>query len=453
MAVFDRSMMVEPEPPGSTAVEEGKSLETAAPEWGPVKRILFRFLFSYLFLYLFPTFLGTLAIIPYAGIVGGWYYQLWAAIVPWVGQHLFQTTAASHPTGSGDSMYSWVEIFSYLALAVLATLVWTLVDRKRKSYPRLYEWLRVYVRFGLGMTMISYGVFKVIPSQFPQPSLDRLLQSIGDSSPMGILWTFMGASVPYSIFAGLTEFAGGALLIFRRTMRLGALVSIAAMTNVVVLNFCYDVPVKQYSSHLLAMAIFLAAPDLRRLADLLVFNRTVPPAVDRPLLLFRRRWLRPTVLALEAVFLLGYSAYMMNVSYEQYRDYHDVSSVPLHGIWDVDELVVDGQARPPVVTDASRWRYVVFDYSNLFSILPMDNTRQRYFMALDAGKKTLALTKRDDPAWKSTLSYQEPAPGRLLLEGALDGKKVRATLHRIEPPAFTLNTRGFHWVSEYPFNH
>jgi hypothetical protein len=447
MAVFDRSTTVEPELTGPTPDER----EAAAPdEWGPVKRILFRFAFSYLVLYLLSTFLGLLAYIPYGGVVVGWYYQLWSALVPWVGKHLFQAAATIHPTGSGDTMFSWVEIFCYLALAVLAALVWTAVDRKRQSYPRLYEWLRVYVRLGLGMTMISYGAFKVIPSQMPPPSLDRLLQSFGDSSPMGILWTFMGVSASYSIFAGLAEFAGGALLLFRRTMRLGAFVTVAAMTNVVMLNFCYDVPVKQYSSHLLAMAIFLAAPDLRRLADLLVFHRAVPAIVDPPL--FRRRWLRRAALAMETVFLLAYGAYMLNVSYQQYQAYHNVAGKPLHGIWAVDELAVDGQVRPLAVTDDSRWRYVVLDYSDLFSILLMDNSRQRYFANLDAGKKTIALKKRDDPAWKSNLKYQEPAPGRLTLEGTFDGRKVRASLHRIETPRFQLHTRGFHWVSEYPFN-
>lgn len=450
MAVSDRSIADERELPGPTPVEE-REREAAAPDWGPVRRILFRFAFSYLFLYLLPSFLELLAFIHRAEIVVGRYYQLWSAVVPWVGQHLFQVAALPHPTGSGDTMYAWVQIFCYLALSGLVALVWTVVDRKRQSYPRLYEWLRVYVRIGLGMTMIEYGAFKVIPSQFYQPSLDRLLQSFGDSSPMGILWTFMGASVPYTVFAGLAEFTGGALLLFRRTMRLGAFVTIAAMTNVVVLNYCYDVPVKQYSSHLLAMAIFLAAPDLRRLADLLVFHRAVPAIVDPPL--FRRRWLRRTALALETALLLGYGAYMLNVSYEGYKLFHDVAGKPLHGIWFVDELTVDGQVRPPVVTDDTRWRYVVLDYSDLFSIVPMDGSRRRYVAALDTGKKTIALKKRDDPAWKAKLSYQEPAPGRLTLEGAIDGRKVQASLHRIATPTFTLYSRGFHWVSEYPFNH
>ena len=451
MAVFDRSAAEDQELPGPTPVEEGQGRAAAAPAWGPVKRILFRFTFSYLFLYLTGTgtFLGLLGFIPYGGYVVGWYFQLWGVLVPWVGRHLFQVAATRHPTGSGDTMFAWVEIFCYLALSGLVALVWTVVDRKRESYPRLYEWLRVYVRLGLGMTMLSYGAFKVIPSQFYQPSLDRLLQSFGSSSPMGLLWTFMGASAPYTIFSGLAEFAGGALLLFRRTMRLGAFVTLAAMTNVVMLNFCYDVPVKQYSSHLLAMAIFLAAPDLRRLADLLVFHRAVPAIVDPPL--FRRRWLRYTALALETALLLGYAPYLLYGSYQQYQAFHDVAGKPLHGIWSVDELAVDGQVRPPAATDDTRWRYVVFDYSDLFSAVLMNGSRQRYVAEMDTGKKTIALTKRDDPAWKAGLNYQKPAPGRLTLAGTFDGKQVRASLHKIDTPRFQLYTRGFHWVSEYPF--
>lgn len=48
----------------------------------------------------------------------------------------------------------------------------------------------------------------------------------------------------------------------------------AYLINVVVLNFSYDVPVKLYSSHLLALALFLAAPEFRRLANVFLFNRT-----------------------------------------------------------------------------------------------------------------------------------------------------------------------------------
>jgi hypothetical protein len=48
------------------------------------------------------------------------------------------------------------------------------------------------------------------------------------------------------------------------------------LANIVALTFCYDVPVKLYSSHLLLMAVFLVAPDLRRLLNL-VWNRPTAP--------------------------------------------------------------------------------------------------------------------------------------------------------------------------------
>ena len=64
----------------------------------------------------------------------------------------------------------------------------------------------------------------------------------------------------------------------------------------------------------------------------------------------------------------------------------------------------------------------------------------------------MALTKRDDPAWKTSLSYHQPEPGLLALEGTLDGQKVRAKLRRADSPEFLLINRGFHWINEYPFN-
>ena len=132
------------------------------------------------------------------------------------------------------------------------------------------------VRFVLGATMLSYGWAKVFPNQMPAPGPDRLLNPIGETSPMGLLWTFMGASSAYQIFAGVGEVVGGTLLFWRRTALLGALVLVVVLANVVALNFCYDVPVKLYSSHLLAMALFIVAPHVPRLLDVLVLNRPAP---------------------------------------------------------------------------------------------------------------------------------------------------------------------------------
>lgn len=217
--------------------------------WSTFQLAGFRFLFSYLALYWLPI------LIP-----------LWNAIVPVFGRWL-GVEAVPRPNGSGDTMFHWVQCLVILLLAIVAAAVWSALDRRRTEYTRLYLGLRVGVRITLGLTLLSYGSAKLIQAPFPPPGLFRLDQSLGEFSPMGLLWTFMGASRGYNIVTGLAEMIPAVLLFFPRTTLAGALLAAGVMVNVVALNFFYDVPVKQFSVHLLAMAAFLAAHDARRLVD------------------------------------------------------------------------------------------------------------------------------------------------------------------------------------------
>ena len=112
-----------------------------------------------------------------------------------------------------------MELLCFLVLAALATIVWTLLDRKRQEYRTLHEWLRIYVRYALGFTMLGYGMDKVFALQFNSslPGPGRLAEPLGNYSPFALMWTFMGYSKPYTIFAGVGEVIGGVLLLFRRT--------------------------------------------------------------------------------------------------------------------------------------------------------------------------------------------------------------------------------------------
>ena len=412
--------------------------------WGPVKKLLFRFAFVYLVLFCFPFPLD------YIPAVQMWHVRFEHAFVPWVARQVFDVTFIGQ--GGGDTTFSFVRIFCLLVISIVAAWVWTLMDRKRCNYARLYEGLRVYVRFMVAVTMIEYGAWKVIPTQFPAPTADRLTQPFGDASPMGLLWTFMGASVPYTIFGGLGEMVGGLLLTIRRTTLLGALISIGVMSNVVMLNFSYDVPVKVFSTHLLLMAVFLAAHDLRRLANLLVLNRPTEPEEIRPL--FRRKWLARAATGFAAVFTVFMTGMML---YGSYRDLEmnggeAEAKAPFHGMWTVEEFAVDGEARPPLVTDEKRWRRMFFTGFNRCAIQLMSDSRERFFLELDEKGSTLAMTKRGDPNWKTTLAYARPQPDVLLVEGPFDGHQVRALLRRTEPPEFLLVTRGFHLINDRPLN-
>jgi hypothetical protein len=293
--------------------------------------------------------------------------------------------------------------------------------------------------------MLSYGAFKVIPSQFIPPTLDRLVEPFGAASPMGMLWTFMGASMPYVVLTGIVEMTGGILLVIRRTALLGALVSAGAMANVVALNFCYDVPVKLNSTLYLLQALVIAAPDLRRLANFFVLQ----PRDERPL--FRRRWAVVAASiagALLAVTLVVLSLYQ---SLEQRRSFAPRS--PLRGIWSVDELTDNGAARPPLTTDLRRWRRVIFDSPRFGFIQLMSDARFRYRLALNEKARTIKLTDWENPKRVIAFAYLRPDPRTLVLDTTVDGHKLHAVCHLSDAAMKPLlTTRGFHWVNEVPFN-
>lgn len=372
------------------------------------------------------------------------YDKLWNAIVPRVATAVFHVKADVQPNGSGDTTWSYVQVAIAVALALVIGAVWALLVRKRSASERTFEIFRTFLRFVLAVAMVNYGVYKVIQLQFPKPWLERLVQPYGTSSPMGILWTFMGVSRAYNFFAGAAEMLAGLLLTMRRTTLAGALLAIAVMGNIVALNFCYDVPVKLYSMQLLLMAFIIALPDARRLITFLFRSPQKP--------LFRRPSLQTVSLVLRTLLVtafLVYSFYDANQARHQGGDLAPRS--PLRGIWNVDELTENGAVRPPLVTDVTRWRRVVYDHPTLASILLMNDVRERYMVKVDERKKTVYYTSRDLPKTTFTIAYTRPNPDTLVLDGLVRGRQVHAICHRSRATDLLL-TRGFHWINEIPFN-
>jgi len=50
------------------------------------------------------------------------------------------------------------------------------LERERLSYEALDEWFRLFLRFALAAQMFYFGMAKVIPTQFPPPSLVTLVE-------------------------------------------------------------------------------------------------------------------------------------------------------------------------------------------------------------------------------------------------------------------------------------
>jgi uncharacterized membrane protein YphA (DoxX/SURF4 family) len=433
-----------------------------APHWSLARRIGFRFLLSYFVLFFLTG--QEIAAIPLLGPFVEKYTEGWYAVAVWIGRHLFHIRGdiPFDGSGSGDTTFRWLLLPCYLALAAAVTAVWSLLDRKRPDHERLLQGLRFLLRFSLAIAMISYGLAKVIPNQMPFPRSYILLQRVGELKPMRLLWLSVGASPAYEACTGLAELLGGVLLLVPRTVLLGALVCTADMAMVFLLNLCYDVPVKIMSFHYLAMAMILAAPDLRRLADLLLFDRAVAPPRRPPL------FLRPRLDRAAQILFFLFGVYTIGLGVVEgiarYKE-RNVPRPPLFGVWAVEETTVDGVAVPPSsdpVRDPEAWRFVAFDRPGSMSVELARGARRVYALQADPAAKRLTLgkTRRDaqgspvldaagrpqkEPGWTAELSFAEPSPGALVLDGSLDGHRRRMKLRKMP-----LLRDRFHWITDPP---
>jgi hypothetical protein len=435
-------------------VREELHLETTVAQWSVARRVAFRFCFVYLGLYCLGTqIFAGLFLIPIVEIADP--ASLWPMrqITFWTAAHVFRAKLPLiyKDSGSGDKTFDWVFCFCLLVIAALATGIWSALDRRRENYATLYKWFRLIIRFALASEMILYGMDKVIPLQMPFPYLTRLLEPFHDFSPMGVLWSSIGASRGYEIFAGSAEMLGGILLIFPRTALLGALVSLADLTQVFMLNMTYDVPVKLFSFHLLLMAVFLLAPEFERMTDFFFRNRTVGPSTQGEL--FRTRRANRIALAAQIIFgiwLVGANAYIGWDGWHTYGGGRPKS--PLYGIWNVAELSIDGQLRSPLLGDYDRWQRAVFDFTDSMAFQRMDGSFARYGAAISSNDKTIALTKGSDKSWKANFTFQRVGENELILDGNMDSHKMHMQLELVDLNKFLLVSRGFHWIQENPFN-
>ncbi|QEH34631.1 hypothetical protein OJF2_31720 [Aquisphaera giovannonii] len=373
----------------------------------------------------------------------------------WAGRRALGVEVIIQPTGSGDTMRAYVGVALAAAIAAVAAPLWTVAVRLvRGKWPesdpdaRLHVIVRVLVRFFLCEMFLGYGFAKVFPVQFAGPSPMRLAQPLGQMSPMGLLWTFMGFSPPYQMFTGAVEVVAGILLTTRRTTLLGSLVGLAAMTQIFLLNMCFDVPVKLYSFHYLMMTATLLAPDLPRLARVFLFGEAVPAmALPR---LFRRTGLDRASRAFRTLLVIAMILGQALGSYEQWGRVNAGDAAPVAGLWEPVSMEVDG--KEPDESDPMRWRSLDFSSRRILRLAGPKPPNLGYSVTWEPAARTFTLTRFNRPEWSATFHYSSPEADRLELEGSMDGKAIRATLRRAAEKEHELTSRGFHWIQEMPYN-
>ncbi len=397
-----------------------------------MRRLGFRIGFVFAALVILPFPIGFLGIL--RGVAGA-YLAVVRLGVNALAAVLGLPEPALRMTGSGDTLFAYVQVLLFALVAIAAGGVWSAcargdVDRIDRRLDRLAAGLRVWLRFWVAGVLFLYGVAKLFELQFHTPPSWVLDQRFGDKSPMGIMWSFMGHSRPYAVIAGASECVGSLLLLWRRTATLGALVLAVVMTNVVAMNFCYDVPVKLWSLELLAACLAIIGPDARRMLATALGHavRDAPPPPRGTRWAERLRGLAR--LAMLIAFGLQLRAGATFVA-ERER------TTELDGTWDVVQMASAG---------TTLWARVMID-DGIAVVRTTSEQRIYYQATVDPASHQLRLRA---PLRSGVLTYERRDPDRLVVRGAIGETWYDVTL--VRAPPWLLETRGFHWIQEEPFN-
>jgi uncharacterized membrane protein YphA (DoxX/SURF4 family) len=404
--------------------------------------VAFRFGVVYLTLFCLATQISG-SLIPNPWFTYRGLGRLWPMrdVTHWVARTFFGVDVPLDDVSGGETLFFWIQWSWLLVASLVITAVWALLDRRaafaRPELPRARPgraWLNMAVRLALAASMIEYGMTKVIPTQFPAPPLTALVTPAGEMTLSALLWTTIGSAPAYQIATGCVEVLAGVLLLIPWTVPLGALLALVAMLQVLLLNLTFDIGVKLVTTHLIVMAVILLAPAIRLKPDSIAVIRLKPDSTIGRVL--------PIALG---VYLLATQAWI-NWSFWQVRGGGRPTSA-LYGIWNVEQLSVDGQTRVAELNDYDRrWRRVIFDSPDVLVFQRTDDSFARYGVSIDEATGTFALTKGGSRTWASRFTFDRVSDGRLSLDGQMDGHRIQAQLRRIDPSAFPLLNSGFRWI-------
>lgn len=441
----------------SSTVPEAPSAVAPEPaRWSFVTRLAFRFAFCYFMLYALCCGNATLwwAIPLYGLRLEGRAAAPFNHAAQWFGQQLFHLHGAGahlHASGFNDRALDWVAAGLMLIVAIVATIVWSVLDRRRTQYTTLFAWFRFTLRLALIAGMFIYGDMKIFPIQIGRPSLAVLNETIGSASPMTMLWTVLGMNPAYEVLCGVVECCAGVLLLFRRTALAGVLLSIVILSNIVLFDFFFDIPVKLYATNLLLMAVVVLAPDLRAIFGFFWSHRPSAPTSEwvPP---FHNPGLRHAIVAVEVLFAVMFCAMLPFRDYQHWaRETANLRHPSqLTGQWHLDAALLDGMPHPYLTGDGQPMTELFLDPTGRINMRAADDT-------LWTGGRTDYpdhLLQIMSPVRHSLLyEIHQPDPTHLVLVPTAQAAGYpELHLTRVPIPMhYRLFDRGLHLVNEWGF--
>jgi hypothetical protein len=428
-----------------------------------IERLALKYLISYFVLY-GPVVLSSLG---FAGVPPYWYDWLWQvpvrALASVLGLHALPVVP---PNPSSDG-FQVAQVILFAIIAGIATLIWSRRDRHRAYAPvsieprpegllplapendRLYQWLRIGMRYLLAYGMLHFGIAILCRFHPGAPTVEELVTPLGQLEPYEMLNAWLGWNPVYTSFVGITEILGGAFLLRRKTTLLGVMWAGVILSNVIQLNFLFDVPGKSLAPHFTLITGLLLLPDALRIFRIHFLGKSAPPAnlglgVPSGFLQHHRTAIKSVLISLMVlsplVLIIRARGYVVPGSPHQ-----------LSGLYTVKEYQRDGEPIVAIVGDSTRWRYAILTRdAKVFRVQTMDGGWLAFNAKVDTMTHRLTLTGQREGNWRisapdgvkgaraDTLKLFAPEQGKVRLRGPFLGHEIEIALERFDPNRFRL---------------
>lgn len=307
---------------------------------------------------------------------------------------------------TSDSTGMYLYLLLLIGVAALLAIIPVLWQYKRLQKIPVQAVLQVLVSYYLAFQLLRYGVDKLFKHQFYLPEPNTLYTPLGQISPDLLYWSTMGVSYKYTVFAGLSEILVAGLLLFRKTRILGALLSTAIFSNVLMINIGFNLSVKLFSGVLLLMSIIIVLPYLgtlyrfflRQENQQLQLNTTYPKNKQKQQLYAFAKATLISLLLIEV--LWGY--FKIN----NFND--DLAQRPfLHGAYELVELYKNGEKQPLLWTNKNLWKRVFIHRQGYFIVQYMDDQLKDYKLSYNLEKQLLFLNGQEELKYNLSLKNEK----------------------------------------------
>jgi hypothetical protein len=175
-----------------------------------------------------------------------------------------------------------IVVFSLVGVSFLMSIIFPFIWQRQEKHQKIDSEKVVYgiIRYTIAFNLASFGWKKLLGLQFVVPN-EISNKPMNQQSGEWLTWYYFGYSFVFGVILSIIQIGGSYLLLFRKTLLLGATILFAFMLNLTLINIFYQMNAGALlQSIILTMGIaFLILLDYDRLVDFFLKAKSSLPTL------------------------------------------------------------------------------------------------------------------------------------------------------------------------------